>query len=69
MKLVESIEKNTKRYIDVFSQAVDAVLPKETKDVTYVTEITSVTSLMREHSFTDAMQFQGRCVGCDHVAT
>lgn len=36
MKLVESIQKNTKRYIDVLSQAVDAVMPKETKDVTYV---------------------------------
>lgn len=34
LKLVESIQKNTKRYIDVFSQAVDAVMPKETKDVT-----------------------------------
>jgi hypothetical protein len=36
LKLVESIEKNTKRYIDVVSQAVDEVMPKETKDVTYV---------------------------------
>lgn len=34
LKLVESIQKNTKRYIDVFSQAVDAVMPKETKNVT-----------------------------------
>lgn len=34
LKLVESIQKNTKRYIDVVSQAVDAVMPKETKDVT-----------------------------------
>lgn len=36
MKLVESIQHNTKRYIDVVSQAVDDVMPKETKDVTYV---------------------------------
>lgn len=36
LKLVESIEKNTKRYIDVISQAVDDVMPTETKDVTYV---------------------------------
>jgi DNA replication licensing factor MCM7 len=33
---VDSIQKNTKRYIDVLSQAVDEVMPKETKDVTYV---------------------------------
>ncbi|KAJ5666199.1 DNA replication licensing factor MCM7 [Penicillium maclennaniae] len=32
LNLVGSIQKNTKRYIDVFSQAVDAVMPKETKD-------------------------------------
>lgn len=36
LNLVGSIQKNTKRYIDVFSQAVDAVMPKETKDITYV---------------------------------
>lgn len=35
LKLVESVERNTKRYIDVFSQAVDAVMPKETKEITY----------------------------------
>lgn len=33
LKLVESIQKNTKRYIDVFSEAVDAVMPKETKEI------------------------------------
>jgi len=36
LKLVESIEKNARRYIDVVSQAVDAIMPKETKDITYV---------------------------------
>jgi DNA replication licensing factor MCM7 len=39
--LVESIEKNTKRYIDVISQAVDSLMPKETKDVTYVEVLAS----------------------------
>jgi DNA replication licensing factor MCM7 len=39
--LVESIEKNTKRYIDVISQAVDNIMPKETKDVTYVEALAS----------------------------
>lgn len=38
MNLVGSIQKNTKRYVDVFSQAVDSVMPKETKDVTYAHE-------------------------------
>lgn len=39
LKLVESIQKNTKRYIDVLSQAVDDIMPKETKDVTYVRQL------------------------------
>jgi DNA replication licensing factor MCM7 len=34
LKLVESIEKNARRYIDVVSQAVDSIMPKETKDIT-----------------------------------
>jgi DNA replication licensing factor MCM7 len=33
LKLVESIQKNTKRYIDVFSEAVDAVMPKQTREI------------------------------------
>ncbi|KAJ5232550.1 DNA replication licensing factor MCM7 [Penicillium chermesinum] len=42
VKLVESIQKNTKRYIDVVSQAVDAVMPKETKDFTYKDDVLDV---------------------------
>jgi DNA replication licensing factor MCM7 len=45
LKLVESIEKNTKRYIDVVSQAVDEVMPRETKDVTYVEFVSYVNAL------------------------
>lgn len=33
LRLVESIERNAKRYIDVLSQAVDKVMPKETKEI------------------------------------
>ena len=36
LRLVESVQKNTYRYLDVCAQAVDAVMPKETKEVTYV---------------------------------
>ena len=36
MKLVESIRNNTKHYVDLFSDAVDAVMPKESKEITYV---------------------------------
>jgi hypothetical protein len=36
LRLVESIQNNTKRYIDVFSDAVDSIMPKETKEISYV---------------------------------
>ncbi|KAJ5776920.1 DNA replication licensing factor MCM7 [Penicillium odoratum] len=48
LKLVESIQKNTKRYIDVFSQAVDAVMPKETKDVTFKDDVLDVIMSQRD---------------------
>lgn len=34
MNIVETIESNTRRYVDVFSEAVDAVMPKESQDIT-----------------------------------
>ncbi|KAJ5502385.1 Nucleic acid-binding OB-fold [Penicillium fimorum] len=48
LKLVESIEKNTKRYIDVISQAVDEVMPRETKDVTFKDDVLDVIMSQRE---------------------
>ena len=35
LKLVESIERNAKHYVDILSQAVDKVMPKETKEISY----------------------------------
>lgn len=34
LKLVESIERNAKHYVDILSQAVDKVMPKETRETT-----------------------------------
>jgi DNA replication licensing factor MCM7 len=34
LKLVESIERNAKRYLDILSKAVDNVMPKETQELT-----------------------------------
>ncbi|KAF3029447.1 Mcm2-7 hexameric complex component [Penicillium rubens] len=48
LKLVESIEKNTKRYIDVISQAVDEVMPRETKDITFKDDVLDVIMSQRE---------------------
>lgn len=33
LKLVESITNNTRHYVDILSDAVDKVLPKESKDI------------------------------------
>ncbi|KAI9924999.1 hypothetical protein ASPWEDRAFT_118579 [Aspergillus wentii DTO 134E9] len=48
LKLVESVQKNTKRYIDVFSQAVDDVMPKETKEMTFKDDVLDVIMSQRE---------------------
>lgn len=34
LKLVESIERNAKHYVDILSQAVDKVMPTETREIT-----------------------------------
>lgn len=34
LRLVDSVERNAKHYVDILSQAVDKVMPKETKEVT-----------------------------------
>lgn len=36
LKLVESITNNTKHYVDIFSEAVDKMMPKESREVSYV---------------------------------
>lgn len=32
-QLVETIERNTKRYIDVFSEVIDEIMPKESREI------------------------------------
>lgn len=58
LKLVESVQRNTYRYIDVLSQAVDAIMPKETKEMTYV-DIPKARNL--EESLANPKQVQRRC--------
>ncbi len=36
MRLVDSIELNTKHYVDVMSKAVDAVMPAPSSDIRWV---------------------------------
>ena len=35
LRLVQSIEKNTKHYVEILSKAVDTLLPEPGADVTY----------------------------------
>jgi hypothetical protein len=41
LKLVESIETNTKHYVEILSRAVDASMPQPDADVTYVRSTSS----------------------------
>ena len=34
LRLVDCVERNTKHYVDIFSEAVDKVMPKETNEIT-----------------------------------
>lgn len=36
LKLVKSIEENTKHYVEILSRAIDDCMPQPTSEVTYV---------------------------------
>ncbi|KAL3475809.1 MCM2/3/5 family-domain-containing protein [Aspergillus californicus] len=48
LKLAQSVQQNTKRYIEVVSQAVDAIMPKETKEITFKDDVLDVIMSQRE---------------------
>ncbi|KAJ9210251.1 hypothetical protein DTO166G4_8179 [Paecilomyces variotii] len=48
LKLVETVQRNTKHYVDIFSQAVDEVMPKETKEMTFKDDVLDVIMSQRE---------------------
>lgn len=48
LRLVESIMKNTKHYVDLFSIAVDKVMPKESKDITFKDDVLDIIMSQRE---------------------
>ncbi|KAL4956147.1 MCM2/3/5 family-domain-containing protein [Aspergillus filifer] len=48
LKLAQSVQRNTKRYIEIFSRAVDAVMPKETKEITFKDDVLDVIMSQRE---------------------
>lgn len=36
LKLVQSIEVNTKHYVEILSRAIDKQMPRPSQDITYV---------------------------------
>lgn len=41
LKLVKSIEENTKHYVEILSRAIDDCMPAPTSEVTYVSYLTA----------------------------
>lgn len=48
LRLVDSIEKNAKHYIDILSKAVDKVMPKETREVSFKDDVLDIIMSQRE---------------------
>ncbi|KAK2803633.1 Mcm2-7 hexameric complex component [Onygenales sp. PD_10] len=48
LNIVDNIENNTKRYIDVFSDAIDEIMPKETREVSFKDDVLDVIMSQRE---------------------
>ncbi|MCJ1419022.1 Mcm2-7 hexameric complex component [Xylographa parallela] len=48
LKLVESIERNAKHYVELLSQAVDKVMPKETQEISFKDDVLDIIMSQRE---------------------
>ncbi|MCJ1406616.1 Mcm2-7 hexameric complex component [Ptychographa xylographoides] len=48
LRLVESIERNAKHYIELLSQAVDKVIPKETQEISFKDDVLDIIMSQRE---------------------
>ncbi|KAK4694948.1 DNA replication licensing factor MCM7, partial [Lecanoromycetidae sp. Uapishka_2] len=48
LRLVDSVEQNAKHYIDILSKAVDKVMPKETKEITFKDDVLDIIMSQRE---------------------
>ncbi|KAI9827585.1 MAG: Mcm2-7 hexameric complex component [Phylliscum demangeonii] len=47
LRLVESIERNTKHYTEIFSRAVDKVMPRPTRDVSFKDDVLDIIMAQR----------------------
>ena len=48
LKLVQSIEMNTKHYVEILSRAVDKKMPQPSSDVTFKDDVLDVLMARRE---------------------
>ncbi|KAL9044183.1 MAG: hypothetical protein Q9214_002660 [Letrouitia sp. 1 TL-2023] len=48
LRLVESVERNAKHYIEILSLAVDKIMPRETKEITFKDDVLDVIMSQRE---------------------
>ncbi|PYH87445.1 MCM-domain-containing protein [Aspergillus ellipticus CBS 707.79] len=48
LQLVKNVQKNTYHYIDLFSRAVDDLMPRESKDITFKDDVLDVIMSQRE---------------------
>ncbi|KAI4154167.1 MAG: hypothetical protein L6R39_001435 [Caloplaca ligustica] len=48
LKLVESVERNARHYVDLLSQAVDKVMPKETQEISFKADVLDIIQSQRE---------------------
>ncbi|KAL6250524.1 DNA replication licensing factor MCM7 [Rhinocladiella similis] len=47
LRLVESVTNNTKHYVDLFSEAVDKVIPKASKDISFKDDVLDIIMAQR----------------------
>lgn len=48
LKLVESVENNTKHYVDLFSEVVDKIMPRPSKEITFKDDVLDVIMSQRQ---------------------
>lgn len=62
MKLVESIEKNTKHYVEILSRAVDKLMPAPTENMTFKDDVLDILMANRQQRNRDLQQAADRMV-------
>lgn len=71
LKLVESVQKNTKHYIDLFSSAVDSIMPKESEGVTFKDDVLDVilSQRQRRNETVSQLEENGDVEAADTIST